>query len=149
MMKEERNGMNGETEEIMTAEENGGIEDGSAEPEAEENGAAEGHAAEDRDGAEELRAELSKARERVIQLERERTLLSQGVPEEDLDYYVFKIGKLVSEEKDFETAAKEFLKQRVSDRRAAAPRSTGASLSGRPSRPRSTNDTMNRILRGA
>ena len=148
-MKEERNGMNGETEEIMTAEENGGIEDGSAEPEAEENGAAEGHAAEDRDGAEELRAELSRVRERVTQLERERTLLSQGVPEEDLDYYVFKIGKLVSEEKDFETAAKEFLKQRASDRRAAAPRSTGASLSGRPSRPRSTNDTMNRILRGA
>ena len=148
-MKEERNGMNGETEEIMTAEENGGIEDGSAEPEAEENGAAEGHAAEDRDGAEELRTELSRVRERVTQLERERTLLSQGVPEEDLDYYVFKIGKLVSEEKDFETAAKEFLKQRASDRRAAAPRSTGASLSGRPSRPRSTNDTMNRILRGA
>ena len=147
-MKEERNGMNGETEEIMTAEENGGIEDGSAEPEAEENGAAEGHAAEDRDGAEELRAELSRVRERVTQLERERTLLSQGVPEEDLDYYVFKIGKLVSEEKDFETAAKEFLKQRASDRRAAAPRSTGASLSGRPSHPRSTNDTMNRILRG-
>ena len=108
----------------------------------------EDHAREDRDGAEELRAELDKARERVTQLERERTLLSQGVQEEDLDYYVFKIGKLVSEEKDFESAAKEFLKQHTSERRAVAPRSTGASLSGRPSHPRSTNDTMNRILRG-
>ena len=138
--------MNGETDEIMTAEESGGIE--AMEHEAEENGVTESQTGEERDGGEELRAELSKARERVIQLERERTLLSQGVPEEDLDYYVFKIGKLVSDEKDFDTAAKEFLKQRASERRAAAPRSTGASLSGRPSRPRSTNDTMNRILRG-
>ena len=149
MMNEEGNAMNGETDEIMTAEESDGIEAAAMEHEAEENGVTEGHTGEERDGAEELRAELSKARERVIQLERERTLLSQGVPEEDLDYYVFKIGKLVSEEKDFDTAAREFLKQRASERRAAAPRSTGASLSGRPSRPRSTNDTMNRILRGS
>ena len=141
--------MNEETDEIMTAEESGGIEAAAMEHKAEENGVTESQTGEERDGAEELRAELSKARERVIQLERERTLLSQGVPEEDLDYYVFKIGKLVSDEKDFDTAAKEFLKQRASERRAAAPRSTGASLSGRPSRPRSTNDTMNRILRGA
>ena len=148
MMNEERKAMNGETDEIMTAEEHGGIEDTTMEHEAEENGVTEGHDEEDRDGAEELRAELSLARERVTQLERERTLLSQGVPEEDLDYYVFKIGKLVSEGKDFESAAKEFLKQRASERRTAAPRSTGASLSGRPAKPRSTNDTMNRILRG-
>ena len=148
MMNEERNAMNGEAEEIMTAEESGGIEDVTVGSAAEENGMTEDHAREDRDGAEELRAELDKARERVTQLERERTLLSQGVQEEDLDYYVFKIGKLVSEEKDFESAAKEFLKQHTSERRAVAPRSTGASLSGRPSHPRSTNDTMNRILRG-
>ena len=140
--------MNGETEEIMTAEKSGGIEDVTVEPAAEKNEVTEDRAEEKRDGAEELRAELSRTRERVTQLERERSLLTQGVPEEDLDYYVFKIGKLVSEEKDFEAAAKEFLKQRASERRAAAPRSTGASLAGRPSSPRSTNDTMNRILRG-
>ena len=140
--------MNGETEEIMTAKESGGIEDVTVEPAAEMNEVTEDRAEEKRDGAEELRAELSRTRERVTQLERERSLLTQGVPEEDLDYYVFKIGKLVSEEKDFEEAAKEFLKQRTSERRAAAPRSTGASLAGRPSSPRSTNDTMNRILRG-
>ena len=141
--------MNGETEEIMTAKESGGIEDVTVEPAAEMNEVTEDRAEEKRDGAEELRAELSRTRERVTQLERERSLLTQGVPEEDLDYYVFKIGKLVSEEKDFEEAAKEFLKQRASERRAAAPRSTGASLAGRPSSPRSTNDTMNRILRGS
>ena len=143
-MKEERNAMNGETEEIMTAEESGGIEDVTVEPAAEKNEVTEDRAEENRDGAEELRAELSRTRERVTQLERERSLLTQGVPEEDLDYYVFKIGKLVSEEKDFATAAKEFLKQH----RSAAPRNTGASLAGRTARPRSTNETMNRILRG-
>ena len=51
-------------------------------------------------------------------------------------------------EKDFNTAAKEFLKQHGTAHRAPAPRSTGASLAGRASGPRSTNDTMNRILRG-
>ena len=105
-MNEERRAMNGETDEIMTAEESGGIEAAAMEHEAEENGVTESQTGEEQDGAEELRAELSKARERVTQLERERTLLSQGVPEEDLDYYVFKIGKLVSDEKDFDTAAK-------------------------------------------
>ena len=149
MMNEERNATNRETEETMTAEESSRVENAAVEYGAEENEASESNREEDRDGAEELRAALSKAQERVTQLDRERTLLSQGVPEEDLDYYVFKIGKLVSEEKDFEAAAKEFLKQRASERRAAAPRSTGASLAGRPSSPRGTNDTMNRILRGA
>ena len=75
-------------------------------------------------------------------------LLSQGVAEEDLDYYVFKIGKLMTGEKDFDTAAKEFLKQHGAPRRASAPHSTGASLAGRATAPRSTNETMNRILRG-
>ena len=97
---------------------------------------------------EELRAELSRTRERVTQLERERILLGQGVTEDDLDYYVFKIGKLVSPEKDFDTAAKEFLKEHSAHTRGLTQRSTGASLTGRASRSQSTNDTMNRLLRG-
>ena len=158
--------MNAERDEIIRMEEDGGMETGITEIEAADGadsngielaGSLPGKAASESselDGskskdsssaaAEELRAALSRAQERVTQLERERALLSQGVPEEDLDYYVFKIGKLVSEERDFATAAKEFLKQH----RLAVPRSTGASLSGRTTRPRSTNDTMNRILRG-
>ena len=171
--------MNGETEEIMTGEEDGGMETeytedlaasgadqnetgpagglsertGSGSQGTDRSGAKDSSAAaEERNGAAELRAALSRARERVTQLERERSLLSQGVPEEDLDYYVFKIGKLVTGEKDFDTAAKEFLKQRGAahgtTHRAPATHSTGASLAGRSSGPRSTNDTMNRILRG-
>ena len=166
--------MNAERDEIIRTEEDGGMESKATEIEAEDGmdpngtgaaGSLPGKVASDspesdgsrskdiptaaaRDGEEELRAALSRARERVTQLERERSLLSQGVPEEDLDYYVFKIGKLVTGENDFETAAKEFLKQHGADRRAAALHSTGASLAGRAPHPRSTNDTMNRILRG-
>ena len=147
--------MNTETDEIVRMEEAGGAESGTTEIEAaggtEQNGnSPEDSAASDVDGnaAAELRAALSRAEERVTQLERERALLSQGVPEEDLDYYVFKIGKLMTGEKDFDTAAKEFLKQHGAPRRASAPHSTGASLAGRATAPRSTNETMNRILRG-
>ena len=167
--------MNAETDEILTGEEDGGTEtegtervttDGTEQngsgteavrpgrPASDSRGAdgsgtKDSTAAGDQNGVAELRAALSRAEERVTQLERERTLLSQGVPEEDLDYYVFKIGKLVTGEKDFSTAAKEFMKQHGAARRATAPHSTGASLSGRASGPRSTNDTMNRILRGS
>ena len=95
-----------------------------------------------------LREELERTRERVTQLERERILLGQGVPEDDLDYYVFKIGKLVSDDKDFSAAAKEYLKQHGTGQRGFGQRSTGASLSGRAARPQSCNDTMNRLLRG-
>ena len=147
--------MNAETDENLTMEEADGVETEAAEVEAaggtEQNGSGpedRSVAAGEQDGAAELRAALSRAEERLTQLERERSLLSQGVAEEDLDYYVFKIGKLVTGEKDFDTAAKEFLKQRGAARRASAPHSTGASLAGRASAPRSTNDTMNRILRG-
>ena len=147
--------MNAETDENLTREEADGVETGGRETEAaggtEQNGSGpedRAAAAGEQDGAAELRAALSRAEERLTQLERERSLLSQGVAEEDLDYYVFKIGKLVTGEKDFDTAAKEFLKQRGAAHRASAPHSTGASLAGRASAPRSTNDTMNRILRG-
>lgn len=100
------------------------------------------------DDADALRRELDFARERVTQLERERILLSQGVPEDDLDYYVFKIGKLVSGEKDFGTAAKEYLKRQGARHGGIAALSTGASLSGQPTRPQTASETMNKLLRG-
>lgn len=145
-MDEERK--NAVTEETGTAEQGteeraGGFADRAGDT-ADSAAAADGAAV----GAEALREELSRAQERVTQLERERVLLSQGVPEEDLDYYVFKIGKLVSGEKDFDTAAKEYLKQHAAAHRGSTPRSTGASLSGRTARAQSTNDTMNKLLRG-
>ena len=91
-----------------------------------------------------LQKDLESALQRVQQLERERWLLSQGVPEEDLDYYAFKIGKLVTPEKDFTAAAKDYIKTHRGPRGV----STGAGLSGRVSKAPGINDTMNRLIRG-
>ena len=107
--------------------------------------AADGAVPED---AEALRRELDLAREQVTRLERERVLLSRGVPEDDLDYYLFKIGRLVTPEKDFSAAAKDFLKQHRPRQAVGPALSTGASLASAAPRPQTPNEAMNRILRG-
>ena len=99
-----------------------------------------------KDEAEALRRELESARERVTQLERERWLTARGVPEEDLDYCVYKIGKMTGEGKDFAAAAEEFLQARRARARAAV--NTGASLADRAQHTPGPNETMNRIIRG-
>ena len=97
--------------------------------------------------AEALRRELAASREEAEQLRRERFLLLKGIPEEDLDYYVFKIGKLVTDETDFAAAAGQFLKQREKKTAAGLFR-TAARLSGGAPRAATANETMNRLIRG-
>lgn len=113
--------------------------------------AEEGETAQAPDSGEELRHQLETAQSRVEQLERERFLLLQGVPEEDLDYCVFRIGTLVTEKKDFTAAAKEFLSRQKTAREKTGFR-TGASLTGRLHGQRdagkSANDVMNSLIRG-
>ena len=92
-----------------------------------------------------LQQDLENALQRVRQLERERWLLSQGVPEQDLDYYAFKIGSLVTSEKDFAAAAKDYLRDR---RLRPGGISTAAALGGRISKAPGVNETMNRLIRG-
>ena len=92
-----------------------------------------------------LQQDLENALQRVRQLERERWLLSQGVPEEDLDYYAFKIGSLVTSDKDFAAAAKDYLRDH---RLRPGGISTAAALSGRISKAPGINETMNRLIRG-
>ena len=94
-----------------------------------------------------LQKDLEDARQRVQQLERERWLLSQGVPEDDLDYIAFKADALVTPEKDFAAAAKEYLKKHRGLH--AGGISTGIGLGGQlGSRPPGINETMNRLIRG-
>ena len=92
-----------------------------------------------------LQQDLENALQRVRQLERERWLLSQGVPEEDLDYFAFKIGSLVTSEKDFAAAAKVYLRDH---RLRPGGISTAAALGGRISKAPGVNETMNRLIRG-
>lgn len=49
-------------------------------------------------------------REELVQLRREKHLWTLGVSAEDVDYYAFKIGKLVTKDKSFEQAAEEYLR---------------------------------------
>lgn len=87
------------------------------------------------------RDEANKAFENA---QKENCLLRMGVPADDVDYYVFKIGKLVTDKKDFESAARDFFKDKK-------PRNTviaemGAEGAGKS---KSVNDAMNDIIRNA
>ena len=115
--------------------------------EPEDEKTSPGSSIEDAAQLETLRGELEAARRDAEQLRRERFLLLKGVAEDDLDYFVFKIDKLVNDETDFETAATAFLKQREKKPPAGIFRS-GAKMTGGAPRAASASETMNRLIRG-
>lgn len=88
---------------------------------------------------------LTAAQAELEQLKREKLLLNKGIPAEDVDYYAFKIGKLVSDSKTFEQAAEEFLK----DSGPSHVRIDMAAQLGGGGDKVTANDTMNALIRGA
>ena len=72
-----------------------------------------------------LREELAAVRGQLLRMEHERYLLSRGVPEEDLDYYAFKIEHSEGAGDDFRKAARDYLKAHPVRRTAV---SSGAEL---------------------
>ena len=94
---------------------------------------------------ERLRGELENANLQIARLQNERYLLSRGVPEDDLDYYVFKIEKIEGAKDDFKGVAKSYLKNHPIK---LATVSSGGELSGsRRSKPQTASEMMNSILR--
>ena len=94
---------------------------------------------------EKLKEELESVRGQITRLEHERYLLSRGVPEEDLDYYAFKIEHMEGAKSDFAKAAKEYLKAHPVRRTAV---SSGADLgAGSTRRPATSSELMNQLLR--
>lgn len=94
---------------------------------------------------EQLRADLETARGQVTRLEHERYLLARGVPEEDVDYYTFKIERMEGAQDDFKKAARDYLKAHPVRRTAV---SSGAELGAAGVRkPGTPNDLMNQLLR--
>ena len=92
-----------------------------------------------------LREELESVRGQLARMEHERYLLSRGVPEEDLDYYAFKIEHMDSAGADFRKAAKEYLKAHPV-RHATV--SSGAALGAGSARKAATSsELMNQLLR--
>ncbi len=58
-----------------------------------------------------IEAERDEAQKKLQQYENEKLLAGMHVRQEDLDYVAFKVGQLVTDKKDFKTAATEWLKE--------------------------------------
>lgn len=103
----------------------------------------------DRDTA---RTELTAAKEELEQYKREKFLLGKGVPGADVDYYAFKIGKLVTDTTDFEAAAEQYLKEHAPkepEKPAGSVRvDFSAPLGGGKGPVMSLNEHINNKLRG-
>lgn len=93
----------------------------------------------------ETRASLTAAQAELEQFKREKLLLSKGVPANDVDYYAFKIGKLVTDSKTFEQAAEDFFKENNTGKVHV---DLGAPLGG-GSLQKTANEQMNALIRGA
>ena len=92
------------------------------------------------------RAENAKLQEQIDTYNHEKFLSGKGVPADMLEFYAFKIGKLVDDKKNFEQAAEEYLKENPP---AGTVRvSTGGSVGGSNETKPDMNATMNAIIRG-
>lgn len=92
---------------------------------------------------------LAAALQKVEQYERERYLTGKGVPADDIDYYAFKIGQMVSDDKSFEQAAEEFLKAKNAKQQNNVRVDMTAPLDRGAAAKSTTNDAMNAMIRGA
>ena len=93
------------------------------------------------------KADLAAAMVAAENLKRENLLYAKGITDaEDVKYYAYRIGQMVSEEKTFEKAAEEFFKENAPH--GAARVDLGASLAGGGGK-KTPNDIMNALLRGA
>lgn len=89
---------------------------------------------------------LSAAQAELEQYRREKFLLGKGVPTEDVDYYAFKIGKLVTDTTDFEKAAESYLKDNPPAGTVTVDLSAPLG-GGQPAK--NENEMMNSLIRGA
>lgn len=93
----------------------------------------------------ESKTALADALAKVEQFEREKILLGKGVKPDDVDYYAFKIGKLVTDTTDFEKAAETYLKENPPAGTVQVDLSAPLG-GGQP--PKSENEMMNSLIRG-
>lgn len=91
------------------------------------------------------RSQLSALQTELEQYKREKLLLSKGVSADDVDYYAFKIGKLVTDSVSFEQAAEQFL----AERKPGTVRVDFSAPVGGGDKTRTANERMNALIRGA
>ena len=93
-----------------------------------------------------VKAENAKLQEQLDAFKNEKFLASKGIPAEMVDFYAFKIGKLVTDKKTFEQAAEEFIKDNPPA--TTVRMSTGGGVGGSNESKPDLNATMNAIIRG-
>lgn len=93
----------------------------------------------------ENKAALAAAQEELEQHKREKFLLSKGVNPDDVDYYAYKIAKLVDEKTDFEAAAQQVLADQKPSN--AMRVDLGGSVGGGQPQ-KNPNEQMNSLIRG-
>lgn len=92
--------------------------------------------------------ELATLQAQYDALNHEKYLSGKGVPSDMLEFYAFKIGKLVDDKKTFEQAAEEYLKDNPPA--GTVRMSTGGGVNnGGGTQPQKPNDIMNALIRSA
>lgn len=95
-----------------------------------------------------VKAENARLKAEIDGYKNQKFLSEKGVPADMLEFYAFKIGKLVTDNKPFEKAAEEYLKENPP---AGSVRvSTGGNIGGANNNgaPMKSNDIMNNLFRG-
>lgn len=96
-----------------------------------------------------LEEELEGYKKEVQAYKNEKILTKLHIKEEDLDYVSFKVSKMVTDKKDFSTAAKEFLKEnpRFAGKEQTYRVSTGTQSGGGTAE--TSNEQINDVIRNA
>lgn len=92
----------------------------------------------------ESKTALTEAQKKIEQYERERFLLSKGIPAEDVDYYAYKIAKMVTDDLTFEKATEQFLQEK----KPSTVKVDFTAPVGGGAVSKTANETMNSLLRG-
>lgn len=98
-----------------------------------------------------LERERDIALSELAQLRNEKVLLGLNVSTDDMEYVMFRVDKLVTDKKDFKTAAEEFLKEnpKFKEGGAAYRASAGAASGGAGGGLETGNESINGMIRSA
>lgn len=97
-----------------------------------------------------IERERDEAKEKLQRYENEKVLSGMKVKAEDLDYVVFKVSALVTDKKDFKTAATEWLKDNPRYKEGGTYRmSSGVAAGDNRSGSETGNEAINDMIRSA
>ena len=96
-----------------------------------------------------IEKERDDALKELNQYKNEKILTGKGVRQEDLDYVAFKVSQLVTDKKDFNAAADEYLKANPRFTGQVYRMSTGSTEGNASGGTETKNEQMNNLIRNA